>query len=105
MAAFRSESRRALRILLAIFRGGQSHRQPRFARSFHFPAGAGRSRTNRTLQWQLSDLNLGVRYEYFSPFSEEDNRIVNLDLPEAFTSPPVPVEVGQTGPYNGSFPI
>jgi hypothetical protein len=58
-------------------------------------------------EWRLRGnltLNLGVRYEYFSPFSEENNRIVNLDLPEAFTSPPVPVEVGQKGPYNGSFP-
>ena len=50
-------------------------------------------------------LNLGLRYEYFSPFSEEHNRIVNLDLPEGFTSPPVPVQVGQTGPYNGQFPV
>jgi hypothetical protein len=59
-------------------------------------------------EWRLRGnltLNLGVRYEYFSPFSEENNRIVNLDLPEAFTSPPVPVEVGQTGPYNGGFPV
>jgi trimeric autotransporter adhesin len=59
-------------------------------------------------EWRLRGnltLNLGVRYEYFSPFSEENNRIVNLDLPEGFTSPPVPVQVGQTGPYNGSFPV
>ncbi len=59
-------------------------------------------------EWRLRGnltLNLGVRYEYISPFSEIDNRIVNLDLPPGFTSPPVPVQVGQTGPYNGQFPI
>ena len=58
-------------------------------------------------EWRLRGnltLNLGVRYEYFSPFSEENDRIVNLDLPQGFTSPPVPVQVGQTGPYNGQFP-
>ncbi len=59
-------------------------------------------------EWRLRGnltLNLGVRYEYFSPFSEENNRIVNLDLPQGFTQPPVPVQVGQTGPYNGQFPM
>ena len=59
-------------------------------------------------EWRLRGnltLNLGVRYEYFSPFSEENNRIVNLDLPQGFTAPPVPVQVGQTGPYNGQFPV
>jgi len=59
-------------------------------------------------EWRLRGnltLNLGVRYEYFSPFSEENDRIVNLDLPEGFTLPPVPVEVGQTGAYNGQFPV
>ncbi len=59
-------------------------------------------------EWRLRGnltLNLGVRYEYFSPFSEENDRIVNLDLPQGFTAPPVPVQVGQTGPYNGKFPV
>jgi trimeric autotransporter adhesin len=59
-------------------------------------------------EWRLRGnltLNLGVRYEYFSPFSEENDRIVNLDLPEGITSPPVPVQVGQTGPYNGRLPV
>jgi trimeric autotransporter adhesin len=59
-------------------------------------------------EWRLRGnltLNLGVRYEYLSPYSETDNRIVNLDLPVGFTAPPVPVQVGQTGPYNGQFPI
>ncbi len=59
-------------------------------------------------EWRLRGnltLNLGVRYEYISPFSELDDRIVNLDLPVGFTSPPVPVQVGQTGPYNGQLPV
>jgi hypothetical protein len=59
-------------------------------------------------EWRLRGnltLNLGVRYEYFSPFSEENDRIANLDLPVGFTSPPVPVQVGQSGPYNGQFPV
>ena len=44
-----------------------------------------------------------MRYEYISPFSERNDRIVNLDLPVGFTSPPVPVQVGETGPYNGQL--
>ncbi len=59
-------------------------------------------------EWRLRGnltLNLGVRYEYISPFSELNDRIVNLDLPAGFTSPPVPVQVGQTGAYNGQLPV
>jgi len=59
-------------------------------------------------EWRLRGnltLNLGVRYEYISPFSELNDHIVNLDLPVGFTSPPVPVQVGQSGPYNGQFPV
>ena len=58
-------------------------------------------------EWRLRGnltLNLGVRYEYFSPFSEENDRIVNLDLPPGFTSPPVPVQVGQTGTVQRPVP-
>jgi trimeric autotransporter adhesin len=59
-------------------------------------------------EWRLRGnltLNLGVRYEYISPFSELNDHIVNLDLPVGFTSPPVPVQVGQSGPYNGQLPV
>jgi trimeric autotransporter adhesin len=55
-------------------------------------------------------LNLGVRYEYVSPFTEIDNRIVNLDLSPGVLSlaggtPAVAVVLpGQVGPYSGRFP-
>jgi hypothetical protein len=48
-------------------------------------------------------LNLGVRYEYVSPYTELNNRIVNLDVASGFTAV-APVQPGQTGPYTGSFP-
>ncbi len=48
-------------------------------------------------------LLLGVRYEYQGPFTEAKNQIVNLDVAPGFTAA-VPVEPGQTGPYNGVFP-
>ena len=51
-----------------------------------------------------SDLESRLRYEYFSPFSELNDHIVNLDLPVGLTSPPVPVQVGQSGPTTASFP-
>ncbi|MEO7652543.1 MAG: hypothetical protein ABIZ80_18935, partial [Bryobacteraceae bacterium] len=48
-------------------------------------------------------LNLGFRYEYFSPFREKYNRIANLDVAPGFTGVAV-VTPGQTGPYSGTFP-
>jgi hypothetical protein len=50
-------------------------------------------------------LNLGLRYEYISPFSEIDNRIANLDVsfnPESIAA--FQVLPGQTGTYSGGFP-
>jgi carboxypeptidase family protein/TonB-dependent receptor-like protein len=64
-------------------------------------------------EWKLRGnltLNLGVRYEYVSPYTEINNRIVNLDLSPGVLSlsggtPAVAVVLpGQTGPYNGAFP-
>src|SRR6202040_2125367 len=48
-------------------------------------------------------IQLGLRYEYQGPFTEASNHIVNLDVAPNFTAA-VPVEPGQTGPYNGVFP-
>jgi trimeric autotransporter adhesin len=65
-------------------------------------------------EWKMRGnltLNLGVRYEYVSPFTEINNRIVNLDLSPGVLSlsggPPVVAVVlpGQAGPYNGTFPV
>ena len=59
-------------------------------------------------EWRLRNnltLNIGLRYEYISPFSELNNLIVNLDLPAGFTAPPVTVQVGQTSPFNGALPV
>jgi len=64
-------------------------------------------------EWKMRGnltLNLGVRYEYVSPLTEENNRIANLDLSPAVLNPalgtPAVVEVlpGQIAPYSGSLP-
>ena len=48
-------------------------------------------------------LNVGVRYDYASPFTEKYGRMVNLDVAPGFTAV-APVVAGGTGPYNGKFP-
>jgi trimeric autotransporter adhesin len=51
-------------------------------------------------------LNLGLRYEYVSPYSEVDNRIANLDVnfsPASVSG--IQVLPGETGPYSGEFPF
>lgn len=48
-------------------------------------------------------LNLGLRYEYVSPFSEINNLIVNLDVAPGFTAV-APVLAGRPGPFSGQFP-
>lgn len=66
-------------------------------------------------EWKLRGnltLNLGVRYEYVAPLTEQNNRIANLDLaPGVFTQQPgltasaVGVILpGQTGSYSGMVP-
>ena len=55
-------------------------------------------------------LNLGVRYEYVSPLTEENNLIANLDLspgvlnPFAGAASVAVVTPGQAGPFSGSLP-
>jgi len=66
-------------------------------------------------EWKMRGnltLNLGVRYEYVSPFTEVNNLIANLDLSPGVLNPAlplgatpvVPIEPGQAGPYNGPLP-
>jgi hypothetical protein len=64
-------------------------------------------------EWKLRGnltLNLGIRYEYISPLTEENNRLANLDLSPAVLNPTLGAPAvavvlpGQTGPYSGSLP-
>jgi hypothetical protein len=48
-------------------------------------------------------LNYGLRYEYFSPYVEKDNHLVNLDHNANF-SVVQPVQPGQSGEFSGTFP-
>ncbi len=51
-------------------------------------------RTNLTL-------NVGLRYEYFTPYSEKYNRIANLAFPLYFDGPPTEILPGQPGVPSG----
>ncbi|HYA24059.1 MAG TPA: TonB-dependent receptor [Terriglobales bacterium] len=64
-------------------------------------------------EWKLRGnltFNLGVRYEYVSPFTEINNRLANLDLSPGVLNPSLGVPVvariisGQVGPFSGSLP-
>ena len=48
-------------------------------------------------------LNVGLRYEYFSPYVEKNDRLVNLDHNADFTQV-TPVEPNGVGPHQGKFP-
>jgi hypothetical protein len=56
--------------------------------------------------WRVNNrltLMIGVRYEYFTPYTEKYGRIANLDIAPGFTGVAV-VTPGGTGPYTGRFP-
>jgi trimeric autotransporter adhesin len=55
-----------------------------------------RARANLTL-------NYGLRYEYFGPYVEKYDRLVNLDHNADFTQV-TPVQPGQSGEFSGIFP-
>jgi hypothetical protein len=48
-------------------------------------------------------LNFGLRYEYFSPYVEKNNQLVNLDHNADFTEVQA-VEPGQRGAFSGTYP-
>jgi len=55
-------------------------------------------------RWKTNlTLNIGLRYEYFSPFTEIRGRLANLDLSPARNAVAVVTPDG-SGPYSGDFP-
>ena len=48
-------------------------------------------------------INAGLRYEYYSPFSEASNQLAGLDASPTFTAA-VPVTAGATSPFAGALP-
>jgi hypothetical protein len=48
-------------------------------------------------------VNLGLRYEYFAPYTELNGHLANLDVSPGFTAVAV-VTAGENGPYSGALP-
>ena len=48
-------------------------------------------------------INAGLRYEYYSPFSEASNQLAGLDASPTFTAA-VPVTPGGESPFDGALP-
>jgi len=48
-------------------------------------------------------INVGLRYEYFAPYTELHGHLANLDVSPGFTAASV-VTSGENGPYTGSLP-
>ena len=56
--------------------------------------------------WRVSrrlSLNIGLRYEYFSPYTELYGHLANLDVNSSFTQAAI-VTPGMNGPYSGNLP-
>ena len=49
-------------------------------------------------------LNIGLRYEYYTPYTEKYGHLTNLDVPPGFVGQAVEVLPGQSGPYTGAYP-
>jgi trimeric autotransporter adhesin len=49
-------------------------------------------------------VNVGVRYEYFAPYTELYGRLANLDLSPGLNAVSVVTPGDPTGPYSGAFP-
>ena len=57
--------------------------------------------------WHLRDnltITAGLRYEFFSPYSEKYNRLVNLEVPAYFASQPTAVTPGTLTPGTPGVP-
>ena len=53
--------------------------------------------------WGRLTVNLGLRYDYASPYTEANDRLANLDVAPGFIAA-APVLPGTSGPYHGIFP-
>jgi hypothetical protein len=49
-------------------------------------------------------LNLGLRYEYFAPYTELQGHLANLDIKPGFTGVAVVTPADPDGPYSGQYP-